>query len=131
MSEKTLNLSITTPQGNIFDGEVSYVNLPGSEGDFEVHPKHASLLSLLDAGIIDIKKVDGSKDGIVIDWGYVKVEEQSVTVLVDHAVSLAGSSDSEISKHLDEAKGLLDSAQSSSVDISTLRVRVEKVAQTY
>ena len=131
MSDKTLNLSITTPQGNIFDGEISYVNLPGSEGDFEVHPNHASLLSLLNAGIIDIKKSDGSKDGIVIDWGYVKVEEQSVIVLVDHAISLSGSSDSEISKHLDEAKGLLDSAKSSSVDISALKAKMERVAQNY
>lgn len=131
MSNKILSLSITTPQGNIFDGEISYVNLPGSEGDFEVHPNHASLLSLLDAGIIDITKADGSKDGIVIDWGYVKVEEQSVVVLVDHAVCLSGGDDSEISKHLDEAKGLLDSAQSSSVDISALKARMEKVAKNY
>ena len=131
MSDKTLNLSIATPQGTIFDGKISNVNLPGSEGDFEVHPNHASLLSLLNAGIIDIKKPDGSKDGIVIDWGYVKVEEQSVIVLADNAVSLSGDNDSEISKHLDEAKNLLDSAKSSSVDASALKAKMEKVAKNY
>lgn len=131
MLEKILTLSITTPSGKIFDDEVSYVNLPGSEGDFEVYPEHASLVSLLNAGVINIVKKDGNSDGIVIDWGYVKVEESKVSVLVDNAISLAGDSDSQISKNLESAKELLESAKSQSVDITALKARVEKVVSKY
>ena len=38
----TLNLSIVTPNGSIFSGNVKSVTLPGKEGEFGVLPGHAS-----------------------------------------------------------------------------------------
>ena len=102
----TLKLEIVTPEGQIFSNNVKSVTLPGSEGEFGVLPNHASLVTLLNAGIIDIELGDGNHDVVAINWGHVKVDENSVTVLADGAVSIGGSSESEIAKSLDAAKEL-------------------------
>ena len=46
--------------------------LPGSEGEFGVLPNHASLISLLKAGIIDIEDKHKKHDVVAINWGYAK-----------------------------------------------------------
>ena len=51
----TLKLEIVTPEGQIFSDDIKDVTLPGSEGEFGVYPGHASLVSLLQAGVIDIE----------------------------------------------------------------------------
>lgn len=118
----TLKLEIVTPEGQIFSNNVKSVTLPGSEGEFGVLPNHASLVTLLNAGIIDIELGDGNHDVVAINWGHVKVDENSVTVLADGAVSIGGSSESEIAKSLDAAKELLKSIGDSDIAIATSRI---------
>jgi F-type H+-transporting ATPase subunit epsilon len=58
---ETIRLSIVTPNGMIFDGNVKTVTLPGKEGEFGVLPGHASLVSALTVGVIEIEKTDSTK----------------------------------------------------------------------
>ena len=126
----TLKLEIVTPEGQIFSNNVKSVTLPGSEGEFGVLPNHASLVTLLNAGIIDIELGDGSHDVVAINWGHVKVDENSVTVLADGAVSIGGSSESEIAKSLDAAKELLKSIGDSDIAIAIATSRIEAITKT-
>ena len=104
--------------------------MPGSEGEFGVLPNHASLVTLLNAGIIDIELGDGNHDVVAINWGHVKVDENSVTVLADGAVSIGGSSESEIAKSLDAAKELLKSIGDSDIAIAIATSRIEAITKT-
>ena len=126
----TLKLEIVTPEGQIFSNDVKSVTLPGSEGEFGVLPHHASLVTLLNAGIIDIELGDGNHDVVAINWGHVKVDENSVTVLADGAVSIGGSSESEIAKSLDAAKELLKSIGDSDIAIAIATSRIEAITKT-
>ena len=126
----TLKLEIVTPEGQIFSNNVKGVTLPGSEGEFGVLPNHASLVTLLNAGIIDIELGDGNHDVVAINWGHVKVDENSVTVLADGAVSIGGSSESEIAKSLDAAKELLKSIGDSDIAIAIATSRIEAITKT-
>ena len=126
----TLKLEIVTPEGQIFSNNVKSVTLPGSEGGFGVLPNHASLVTLLNAGIIDIELGDGNHDVVAINWGHVKVDENSVTVLADGAVSIGGSSESEIAKSLDAAKELLKSIGDSDIAIAIATSRIEAITKT-
>lgn len=126
----TLKLEIVTPSGQIFSNNVKSVTLPGSEGEFGVLPNHASLVTLLNAGIIDIELEDGNHDVIAINWGHVKVDENSVTVLVDGAVYIGGSNESEIAKSLDSAKELLKSIGNSDISILIATTRIEAITKT-
>jgi F-type H+-transporting ATPase subunit epsilon len=124
----TIKLSIVTPQGKIFDGDVKSVTLPGKEGEFGVFPGHVALVSLLSTGIIEVDKGD-TTESVLINWGHVKVNENSVDCLVDDAVAIAGESDSEIATAIDNAKNLLNDIKDSSVMISIIESKIEHAAK--
>jgi len=125
-----MKLEIVTPTGVIFDAEVRQVTLPGSEGEFGVLPKHATLVSLLDTGVIVISKTDGSELAVAINAGYVKVDEEKTTCIVDGAVSLSGE-DGDIAKALEEAKKLIKSTEASSSAIAAAVSKVEQIGKSY
>ena len=123
----TIKLSIVTPTGSIFNGDVKTVTLPGKEGEFGVLPGHSSLVSTLSVGVIVIEKID-STEAVAINWGHVKVDEKSVDVLVDGAIALTGGKDSEISKNIEEAKELVNSVKDSKVSMAAVEAKINSFA---
>ena len=126
----TLKLEIVTPIGQIFANDVKSVTLPGSEGEFGVLPNHASLVTLLQAGVIDIELKNGKHDVVAINWGHDKVDENSVTVLADGAISIGGSSESEIAKSLEDAKELIKSMSDSDIAIAIATSKIDSIVKT-
>jgi F-type H+-transporting ATPase subunit epsilon len=126
--DNTIKLSIVTPTGEIFADDVKSVVLPGKDGEFGVLPSHSSLVSSLTVGVIEITKVDGSVEAITINWGHVKVNEISVDILVDGAVSLSGSDASIIAKNIEKAKELVASVEDSSVSMAAVESKVSSFA---
>jgi len=120
----TIKLSIVTPNGEIFNSDVKSVTLPGKEGEFGVLPNHASLVSALTVGVIEIEKKDALKEAIAINWGHVKVSEDSIDVLVDGAISLSGDDESDISAKLALAKELVNSVQDSNVSMAAVESKI-------
>ncbi|MCD6212428.1 MAG: F0F1 ATP synthase subunit epsilon [Sulfurovum sp.] len=124
-----MKLEIVTPDGMIFDADVKQVTLPGSEGEFGVLANHATLVSLLDTGVIVIEKSDGGELAVAINSGYVKVEEEKTTCIVDGAVALSGD-DSDLAKALDAAKTLLKSTEASNAAIAAAVSKVEHIGKS-
>lgn len=127
---ETLKLEIVTPEGQIFSSDVKNVTLPGSEGEFGVYPGHASLVSLLQAGVIDVELENGNHEVVAINWGHAKVDENSVTVLADGAVSIAGDNESEIAQSLEEAKKLIESMSDSGIAIAAATAKIDSAAKS-
>jgi F-type H+-transporting ATPase subunit epsilon len=125
----TFKLEILTPNGEIFSGQVVSVVLPGEEGEFGVLAGHASLTTLLEAGVVDVEKDDKSVEAIVINWGVVQVDEEKVIILVEGAAPIRGQNESEIADALDEAKKLIAEVADSSAAIATVSARIETAAQ--
>jgi F-type H+-transporting ATPase subunit epsilon len=126
---KTMKLEIVTPKGVIFDGEANQVTLPGSEGEFGVLPEHASLVSLLDTGVMTVTTAKGTTIDVAINSGYVKVDESKVSCIVGEAVALTGD-DNEIAQKIQEAKELIQSAQTSNAAIATAVSKVERIGKS-
>ena len=124
---KDFKLEIVTPTGVIYDSDVNSVTLPGVDGEFGVLADHASLVSLLDAGVIIIETTDDRELAVAINSGYVKVDETKTLCVVDGAVALS-SEDSELAKAIDEAKELLQKSHASSTAIATAVSKVERIA---
>ena len=125
----TLKLEIVTPSGPIFNGDVAEVTLPGEEGEFGVLPEHASLTTLLSAGVIDFVKEDKVTESVVINWGHVQVGENKVVVLADGAVAIRGDKESDIAKAIADAKELVKSASDNAAAIATVSAKIETAAQ--
>jgi len=122
-------LEIITPNGMVFDGDVSQVNLPGSEGEFGVLAGHAALVSLLDTGVIVYNRADGREVAVAINSGYVKVDEGKTTCIVDGAVALSGD-DTQIAQALKDAKDLLKSTEASNSAIAAAVAKVDTIGKT-
>jgi F-type H+-transporting ATPase subunit epsilon len=119
-------LEIVTPGGVIFDNNVKQVTLPGSEGEFGVLAGHATLVSLLDTGVIVIDTVESKEIAVAINSGYVKVDEEKTLCIVDGAVAISGD-DNEIAAVIEEAKKLLKSAETTNATIATAVSKIEKI----
>ena len=124
-----LHLEIVTPQGQIFNDDVSSVVLPGSEGEFGVLPNHASLISLLKAGIIDIEDKHKKHDVVAINWGYAKIDEGKVVILADGAVYVSGDSESELANSLEAARNLIESMSSDTNAFAATISKMENVVR--
>jgi len=124
-----LHLEIVTPQGQIFNDDVSSVVLPGNEGEFGVLPNHASLISLLKAGIIDIEDKHKKHDVVAINWGYAKIDEGKVVILADGAVYVSGNSESELANSLEAAKNLIESMSSDTNAFAATISKMENVVR--
>ena len=124
-----LHLEIVTPQGQIFNDDVSSVVLPGSEGEFGVLPNHASLISLLKAGIIDIEDKHKKHDVVAINWGYAKIDEGKVVILADGAVYVSGNSESELASSLEAARNLIESMSSDTNAFAATISKMENVVR--
>jgi F-type H+-transporting ATPase subunit epsilon len=77
-----LDLTIVTPSGSAYRGDVDAVVLPGSEGDFGVLPGHERLLSALRCGEVQIEK-GGQTVHAAIAGGFAQITGEQVTVLAD------------------------------------------------
>lgn len=83
-----MNLEILTPEKKLFSGEVYGVQLPGTNGMFEILDKHAPLVAALGKGnlkVIKDKTTTQSAVNYTIQSGFVEVINNKATVLVEGA----------------------------------------------
>ena len=83
MAEK-LQLEMVTPYRKILSEQVEEVTAPGTVGEFGLLPGHTPMLTTLNIGDLSYKQ-DGKEFHVAVNWGYVEVEEDTVTVLVETA----------------------------------------------
>ncbi|PLX81578.1 MAG: ATP synthase F1 subunit epsilon [Desulfuromonas sp.] len=83
MAEK-LRLDLVTPYKRVLSEEVDEVTAPGSIGEFGVLPDHTSLLTTLKVGELTYKQGNETFH-VAVNWGYVEVEDNVMTVLVETA----------------------------------------------
>ncbi len=120
---------ILTPNGEIFNDEAVSVVLPGKEGEFGVLAGHASLTTLLEAGVVDVEKEDKSVESIVIDWGVAQVSEDKVVILVEGAAPIRGTNEDEIAKALENVRKLINDVADSSTAIASVSAKIESATQ--
>jgi F-type H+-transporting ATPase subunit epsilon len=125
-----IHLTIVTPFGKIYDGNVDMVSLPGSEGEFGVLPGHADTVSTLIPGVIELTK-NANSEVVAVDWGYVKVNESSVDVLADGAVFIKGDSESELAEAISSARDMFEKAKDSNIVISSVMAKIEQAGKKY
>jgi F-type H+-transporting ATPase subunit epsilon len=105
-SGRTFALSLVTPEGAAFEGEVEMLVVPGAAGEIGVLARHAPLVALLNAGSTRIYRERDT--GEVIEFatgpGFFKVEQDRALALVDDAVEARHIDDARAREQLEQAK---------------------------
>jgi F0F1-type ATP synthase epsilon subunit len=78
-------LLVTTLNDGLFDGPVTYVELPGIAGHVGVLKRHTPLLTLLADGPLTLHPVDGPPRVLPVMGGIAEAGPWGVTVLADFA----------------------------------------------
>jgi F-type H+-transporting ATPase subunit epsilon len=81
----TFQFDLVSPEKLLFSGEVTQVDVPGSEGDFGVLAGHAPMVTTLRPGILVVYR-DGGELRVVVNGGFAEVSPTALTVLADMAV---------------------------------------------
>jgi len=87
--ERTLQVEVVTPDGQVYAGDVAMVVLPGVDGELGILPRHQPLVTLLAIGETRIRTVAGDWDYIATGIGYAEVLFDRVLVVVDHGGGLS------------------------------------------
>jgi F-type H+-transporting ATPase subunit epsilon len=83
MAEK-LKVELMTPYRKVLSEEVDMITATGTLGEFGVLPGHAPFLTSLKIGELSYVK-DGITYYVALNWGYLEVENDEVTILVETA----------------------------------------------
>ena len=78
----TLRLEIYTPNGVLFNGEVTSVTVPGTKGVFTVMYNHGAIISSLTKGKIKYT-VNEEISTIEVSGGFAEVKNNVVTVCLE------------------------------------------------
>jgi F-type H+-transporting ATPase subunit epsilon len=85
---RTFGVSLVTPEGAAFEGEVEMLIVPGAAGEIGVLARHAPLVALLKAGSTRVYRERDTHE--VLEFatgpGFFKVEQDRALALVDDAV---------------------------------------------
>ncbi len=80
----TIRCEIVSQDRLVYEGDVDIVVSPGIEGEMGILPDHAPLLSILDFGLVRVRK-ENQEEVFTVTGGLVEVQPEIVTILADAA----------------------------------------------
>ncbi|PQV64717.1 ATP synthase F1 subcomplex epsilon subunit [Abditibacterium utsteinense] len=81
----TFNLSVVTPEREIFSAAVDSLQAPGMEGSFGVLANHAPMVAALLPGLVRITDADGRELRLFVGGGFFQVSNNTAQLLADSA----------------------------------------------
>ncbi|SDG23531.1 F0F1 ATP synthase subunit epsilon [Thalassobaculum litoreum] len=104
---ETTQFELVSPERLVLSRAVEMVVVPGTEGYFGVLPRHAPMISTLDAGIIDIYEGGSVVERIFVAGGFAEVTEERCTVLAENAVPLDEIDPAKVDKDIADTRDVL------------------------
>ena len=83
-------LEIVTPERVVYSGQVTSLQVPGSEGSFGVLTGHMPLLTSLQMGALRFAEEGGGEVQMAVSGGFTEVGREQVTVLAETAERAEG-----------------------------------------
>lgn len=79
---KTFNLKIYASDHIFYDGECEHISVPTKTGQYGILANYRNTISAIEPGMIKFRDIDGVEHEAVVTRGMIKVEENTVLVLV-------------------------------------------------
>ncbi len=82
---KTVTVNIVTPDGPVYDSEVTMVIVKTTSGEMGILAGHIPMVAPLTIGAVKLKKEDGSTDLVAVNGGFVEVRPDKISILAPAA----------------------------------------------
>jgi F-type H+-transporting ATPase subunit epsilon len=87
-----LEVDLVAPDGKVWSGPARQVSAPAADGQIGILVGHTPVLSLLRHGELRITPVNGAVLRWTVDGGFLSVDSDQVTVVVDSVEAATGTS---------------------------------------
>jgi len=128
VSDDTLRVELVAADRLVWSGDAKVVNARTVGGEIGILANHMPVLSLLEAGVVEVETVDGEKWLAAVDDGFLSVAGNHVSILASHA-EMATDIDLEAARReLDRARGEGDE-QRQGADVRRHEARVGRLSR--
>src|SRR6476620_2332100 len=79
-----LQLDVLTPERRVLSQAVNSVTVPGRNGEMQILPGHAALISELKTGVLTYNQ-DGTNSQLHVSGGFMEINHDRVSVLAEIA----------------------------------------------
>lgn len=114
---KFLDVEIITPQKKIYTGKAVSVSVPGSQSPFQILYNHAPIVSSLDTGVISLVDDSSVSRHYVIGSGFLELNSNTLSILVDNAVDSENLIKSDIEKSIRDLNSELEKSVKSESEL--------------
>jgi F-type H+-transporting ATPase subunit epsilon len=108
---KLFSVSVVTPDGPAFEGEVEMIIVPGAAGEIGVLARHAPLIATLKSGSTRVHPGNGVVREFATGPGFFQVLQDRAIALVDDAVEASEIDDARAREQLEAAKTELEAIE--------------------
>lgn len=102
-----LQLKIITPRKVVREDTIDSLSAPSVEGEITILKNHTNLFTLLEEGIVKIKKSNKEEEYLAIGGGYLETDGESLSLLVSRAYGQDEIDHKLTEKAIDEAQNIL------------------------
>ena len=122
---KTVQVNIVTPDGPVYDSEVTMVVAKTVSGEIGVLAGHIPMVAPLTIGAVKLNKADGSQEVLAVNGGFIEVRPDKISILAP-AAEVADSIDvSRAKQALARAEGRLQ-AKSDDIDFKRAELALKR-----
>ena len=108
---KTVTVNIVTPDGSVYDSEVTMVIAKTTSGEIGVLAGHIPMVAPLAIGAVKLKKADGTTEVAAISGGFIEVRPDKISILAPSAEVAASIDIARAKEALVRAEGRLQKKQ--------------------
>ncbi|MCL7747933.1 MULTISPECIES: F0F1 ATP synthase subunit epsilon [Halalkalibacter] len=121
----TIQVSVVTPDGKVYDGAVDMVVVRTVEGELGILPNHIPLVAPLTVGAVRLNK-GTTVEKVAVTGGFVEVRPDQVTILAE-AAELPSDIDVDRAKEAEKrARQRIDSARSDEIDFKRAELALRR-----
>lgn len=117
----TLLLKIITPNGIDVEADVDSVVIPTKSGEIEILPGHRSIISILVPGWLILKSQEKNTT-YVVDQGFVRVNENIVSITTDEMLNTADVDTETIDLAMKRAEQALEEARNNRSSLDPMEI---------
>ncbi len=126
MSQKTIKFEIVTPERVVLKQEALQVTVPTTSGEITILPDHIPLVSILQPGVIEVKRADNVVEIMSVSGGFIEVLKDKIVILADTAERAEELDEERIKEAHKRAEELKKTAKAvDDVDFANVSARIE------
>ena len=80
----SLKVEMVAADRKVWEGEATFVRARSTAGELGIMPGHSPLLGILVEGEVTIESVDGQRQTVTVDEGFLSVDSNVVTIVAEH-----------------------------------------------